>query len=125
MIYPYKKPTLGAWGEKVAANYLAKLGFEILERNYTTNLGELDLIAKEGGVVVFVEVKTRTSRSFGLPQESVNFKKQNKIVRVALQYLQQHRLSHRTWRIDVVAIVMNRRTHKVENIELIRNAVTR
>ena len=125
MIFPYKKPTLGDWGEKVAANYLQRQGYQILDQNYKTKLGELDIVAKEGEVIVFVEVKTRTSRSFGLPQEAVNFKKQNKIIRMALQYLRDHRVSEATWRADVVAVVMDRRTHRVENIELIRNAIIR
>ena len=124
MFIPYKRPTLGDWGERIAVNYLMKQGYEILDRNYKTKLGELDIVAKEGDIIVFVEVKTRSSRSFGLPQEAVNFKKQNKIMRMALQYLQDHKLAG-SWRIDVVGIVMNRRTRHVEDIDLIRNAVIR
>ena len=122
-LLPHKKPTLGDWGEKIAVNYLMKQGYEILDRNYKTKLGELDIVAKEGDIIVFVEVKTRSSRSFGLPQESVNFKKQNKIMRMAMQYLQNRGLRG-TWRIDVVAIVMDK-NRRVENIDLIRNAVIR
>ena len=120
---PLKKITLGNWGERVAKNFLIRQGYGILCTNYKTKLGELDIVAKEEGMIVFVEVKTRSSRSFGLPQEAVNFKKQNKIMRMGLQYLQDHDL-HETWRIDVVAIVMNK-NHNVENIDLIRNAVIR
>ena len=120
---PYKRPSLGDWGEKIAANYLMKQGYEILDRNYKTKLGELDIVAKEGDIIVFVEVKTRSSRSFGLPQEAVNFKKQNKIMRMALQYLRDRELRG-TWRIDVVGIVMDK-NRRVENIDLIRNAVIR
>ena len=94
-----------------------------MDRNYKTKLGELDIVAKEGDIIVFVEVKTRSSRSFGLPQEAVNFKKQNKIMRMALQYLRDRELRG-TWRIDVVGIVMDK-NRRVENIDLIRNAVIR
>ena len=122
MIYGHKIK-FGDWGERVAKNYLIRQGYEILTTNYKTRLGELDIVAKEEGVIVFVEVKTRSSKAFGLPQESVNFKKQNKIIRMALQYLRDHQIQ-RTWRVDVVAIVMSP-TRRVENIELIRNAVIR
>ncbi len=122
-VLPFKKPSLGDWGEKIAVNYLMKQGYQILDRNYKTKLGELDIVAKEGDIIVFVEVKTRSSRSFGLPQEAVNFKKQNKIMRMAMQYLQNRDLKD-TWRIDVVGIVMSK-NRRVENIDLIRNAVIR
>ncbi len=120
---PFKRPSFGDWGEKVAVNYLMKQGYQILDRNYKTKLGELDIVAKERDIIVFVEVKTRSSRSFGLPQEAVNFKKQNKIMRMAMQYLQNRDLRG-TWRIDVVGIVMSK-NRRVENIDLIRNAVIR
>lgn len=120
----YNKQSIGAWGEKKARNFLIRQGYEILDTNYQTRYGELDIIAKEKDIIVFVEVKTRSSRSFGLPQEAVNFKKQNKIIRMALQYLSDRDLKA-TWRVDVIGIVMNRRERKVEDIDLIRNAVIR
>ena len=122
---PIKKISFGDRGERVALNYLRNQGYEILARNYKTRLGEIDIIGQESDIITFIEVKTRSSRSYGLPQESVNFKKQNKIMRMALQYLQEHDLEGVSWRIDVVAVIMDRRTHSVENIELIRNAVMR
>jgi len=123
MDYFYQRPKLGDWGERIAKNYLLKQGYQILATNYKTKLGELDIIAEEGDILAFVEVKTRSSRSFGLPQESVNFKKQNKIIRVALQYIKDHKFQG-TWRVDVVAIVMDK-NRRVESIDLIRNAVIR
>jgi putative endonuclease len=120
----FHKQTLGNLGEKIAANYLIRQGYKIIGTNYKTKLGEIDIIAQEDNILVFVEVKTRSTKTFGLPQEAVNFKKQNKIMRIGMMYLSDHNINL-SWRIDVVAIVMDNRTHKVENIELIRNAVTR
>lgn len=116
------KKSLGDFGEKIAEGYLKKHGYTILEKNYRTRFGEVDIIAKEGEIICFVEVKTRTGTDFGLPQEAVNFKKQNKIIRAALAYITENKFKG-TWRIDVVAILIdkNKKTH---NIELIRNATS-
>ena len=95
---------LGAEGERVAKAYLQTKGFRILHENYSTPLGEIDLIAKEGGVVVFVEVKARTSGEFGPPQASVTLAKQRQIVKVARLYLQRERLAEVACRFDVVAV---------------------
>ena len=80
MIYGHKIK-FGDLGERIAKNYLIRQGYEILDTNYKTKLGEIDIVAKEDDILVFVEVKTRSSRSFGLPQESVNFKKQNRQIK--------------------------------------------
>lgn len=117
------KQTLGQLGEKLALKYLEKEGYEILDRNFRTRAGELDIVAKDGGILVFVEVKTRSSRAFGLPQEAVDFRKQNKIIRMALEYMREKRV-YGTWRVDVVAVEMDQ-SRKLKNIELIRNAVIR
>ncbi len=77
----------GLKGEDLAVNYLKKKGYRILEKNYRTPLGEIDIIAEKKGTVVFVEVKTRTSDAFGLPEEAVTRQKQERIKKVALLYL--------------------------------------
>jgi len=113
--------TLGQLGESMAVNYLKKHKYSIVETNFRTRFGEIDIIAQEGDILVFVEVKTRSGKDFGLPQEAVGFKKQNKMVRMALKYVSDHQYKD-TWRIDVVAILFEKKEFK--NIELIRNAVT-
>lgn len=79
--------TLGRKGEDAAAEFLKKKGYLIVRTNYRTPLGEIDIIAKDGDVVVFVEVKTRADDSFGHPYEAVTSRKREKMRRVALCFL--------------------------------------
>ena len=74
-------------GEAGAVKFLKKQKYKILERNFTTKLGEIDIIAKEGGTYIFAEVKARTGQMFGLPREAVTAEKQRKIRRLAQEYL--------------------------------------
>ena len=78
----------GKQGEIIATNYLKKKKYKIIETNYTNKIGEIDIIAKKEDEIVFIEVKSRSSTKFGLPNEAVNITKQNKIHNVALYYLQ-------------------------------------
>ncbi|MEW6659408.1 MAG: YraN family protein [Thermodesulfobacteriota bacterium] len=110
---------LGDAGEDLAAAALKKQGYKILERNYTTPLGEIDLIARHGGEVVFIEVKTRKSLRFGEPQDAVSPPKQARLRRLADYYLKQKRLGEVPVRFDVVAITMAAGDPRVE---LIQNA---
>jgi len=109
----------GAAGEDVAVSYLQKAGYRILQRNYRTRIGEIDVIAREGDTLVFVEVKTRSGRGFGLPQAAVDYKKQSKITRVALTYLSQKKEMEMHCRFDIVAVWKQIAGFQVE---LIRNA---
>ncbi|MBR5997800.1 MAG: YraN family protein, partial [Deltaproteobacteria bacterium] len=84
------RQALGRWGEDLAAAYLQQRGMVILERNFRGKRGEVDIIARDGGDLVFVEVKTRRSDTFGTPQEAVNRRKQMQILHVAEIYLQSH-----------------------------------
>lgn len=97
---------IGRWGETTAAEYLSKRGYAILGRNARTRYGEIDLLARAPeGMLVFVEVKTRTSRSFGYPEEAVDARKLGHLVASAEAYLQEHvELEVQGWRIDVIAI---------------------
>lgn len=95
---------LGKEGEDRAAKYLAGLGYTILERNYRTPSGEIDLIALHRGAVVFVEVKTRTSEAYGSPELAVNLRKQRRMIKAALGYLKYKKLHQVPCRFDVVAI---------------------
>jgi putative endonuclease len=94
---------VGIEGEVVARRFLEGLGFRILEGNFASPLGEIDLIAQEGDVLVFVEVKTRRSTRFGTPAEAVHPRKQRQIVRVAEAYMRERRLKV-PCRVDVVAV---------------------
>ena len=99
----YKK-FLGRAGEIMAAEFLKKKGFKILEKNYKTPLGEIDVIADDDGTLVFVEVKTRSSDEYGQPSEAVNYKKQQKYKRVSLYYLQRAHKLDAPCRFDVIEI---------------------
>ncbi len=99
----YKK-LLGRIGEKTATDYLKKKGYKVLHTNYKTRLGEIDIIAKDGENVVFVEVKTRSNEKFGLPSEAVNKRKREKYFKVASEFLIRNHLTNAPCRFDVVEI---------------------
>jgi len=114
----FKKLT-GDKGESFACDILKKKGLVIVERNYRTKLGEIDIIALDGEVLVFVEVKTRSSRKFGEPQEAVNFRKQHTIRNVAMCYLKEKNLVDKiSIRFDCLAILgTDERNFEAEHIE--------
>ena len=103
----------------MAFRFLKKNGYRIIERNYVCKMGEMDIIAKEKDTLVFVEVKTRTSITFGPPQLAVNPTKQMQLSKVALSFLKEKRLEDVKARFDVVAILLR---PKGEEIELIKDA---
>ncbi|WP_093883911.1 YraN family protein [Syntrophus gentianae] len=109
----------GKIGEEMAAAYLEAAGYRILERNYRCPFGEIDIIAQEGDTLVFVEVKSRRSENYGLPQLAVGPEKQRRISKISLFYLQSHRLEPSDVRFDVVAILLR---PKNPSIELIKDA---
>ena len=98
------RSALGEEGERAAARFLESRGYRILERNYRTRRGEIDLIAEDGRVLVFVEVKVRLDDRFGGPAAAITRAKQARIARLAQQYLAWRRLSDRPCRFDVVLI---------------------
>lgn len=100
------RQSLGRWGENLAADYLQERGYEILAQNVRTPHGELDLVARHvaDNVIVFVEVKTRATSTFGFPEEAVTPRKQAHLLNAAQTYIQQHPDSRCDWRIDVIAI---------------------
>ena len=118
-----RKDLLGRKGEEAAARHLASLGYTIRARNVRTPYGEVDLIAVRGESTVFVEVKTRRSRTYGLPEEGVTARKRRRLTASAQYYLQDHGLSATPWRIDVVAVECDR-AGTVKRIEVFENAVT-
>lgn len=100
-----KRIGLGKEGEDFAAKLLKKDGYKIKERNYRSPAGEIDIIATEGDTIAFVEVKTRSNKSFGTPEEAVNIRKQQQIIKAAMHYLQQSaKVEERPARFDVVSV---------------------
>lgn len=96
---------LGDRGERAAVRFLKRQGYRIIAKQYRNNYGEVDIIAQDGKVIVFVEVKTRTSRNDGQPFEAVDLRKQEKITRVALAWLKQYGRLEQPARLDVVSIL--------------------
>jgi putative endonuclease len=107
---------VGKTGEALAAKYLEDRGYQIIEQNFTSRYGELDLVARDGDSIVFVEVKTRTSSAFGEPEDSVTPEKLERIINTALLWLQANPDQPDDWRIDVVAILMDHQ-NQIEDIQ--------
>lgn len=107
---------LGVKGEQMATEYLISKNYNIISRNISyPNVGEIDIIAKDGGTLVFVEVRTRADNAFGHPLETLTKGKLNKIVKASRRYLQEYKVSASAYRYDVIAILN-------ENVEHIINA---
>lgn len=85
----YKK-FFGARGELLAVKYIKKQGYKLVKRNYTTPFGEADIVAEKDGETVFIEVKTRSGTSYGLPREAVDYKKQEKYRKIASYYMMKN-----------------------------------
>ncbi len=117
-----KRRDTGILGEKLACDFLGRNGYHIIETNYRCPEGEIDIIARHGEMLVFVEVRTKRSRRFGSPEESITPAKMEKLRTVAARYGQSHRNLPASWRIDVVAVQMER-SGQVSRIEIIENAV--
>ena len=112
--------TLGILGEELAFQYLKTRGYKILLRNYESPLGEIDLIAKEKGALVFIEVKTRSSDAMGVPSESVTAFKRHQIVKSARYYIQRYGIHDVLCRFDVVSVLIPKEGKA--SLELIENA---
>lgn len=113
------KTGLGKKGEELAVSYLKSKGFKILEKNLRSRFGEIDIIAKDHGTLVFIEVKTRTSEAFGLPIQGINEKKQERLRQLAMRYIAEKELIDKEVRFDVLGILQ---TDKITKIEHIPNA---
>ena len=124
------RQSLGKWGESVAAHYLQSHGYKIQERNARTPYGEIDIVAIQPSavsqdcidlypVIVFIEVKTRTSTAFGFPEESITVRKQAHMLAAAESYIQEHPKLGNDWRIDVIAIQCHgsRKKHSLKHFE--------
>lgn len=100
------RQTLGALGEELACQFLGMQGYKVLLRNYECALGEIDVIAKEDGALVFIEVKTRSSDELGLPAEAITPHKRRQMVKSAAYYLKRYGIHDVPCRFDVVAVMM-------------------
>jgi putative endonuclease len=100
---------LGRWGEVRAARFLERRGWVILARNYRFGRREIDLVARQGDLLAFVEVKTRAGSGYGVPQESITRLKRREVEAVAAHFVQRHGLERLTIRFDAVGIVVRRR----------------
>lgn len=116
---PMTRREVGALGEKLAADLLKGKGYEIVERNFRCRQGEIDIIARDGECLVFVEVRARRGSDFGAPEESVTHSKQERLVLLADAYLQTAGSRPPSWRIDVVAVELTSdgRASRLEHIE--------
>lgn len=114
-----KPQQFGQKAEDMAARYLKKHGYKIIARNHRTRSGEIDIIARDGETLVFVEVKARTTERFGSAKAAVTAHKQRQVCKVALGYLKMTDQSQVKARFDVVTVTRRRNTH---DIQLIRNA---
>jgi putative endonuclease len=105
---------LGKTGEDLACQELERRGYAIVARRYRRRGGELDIIARDGKTMVFVEVKAREGRAFGEASEAVTAHKRRKITQLALDYLMRHRLTNCPCRFDVVSIHFDAGTPVIE-----------
>ena len=114
---PLSKRLSGAWGEELALRYLMRQGYELVERNYRTRYGELDLILRKENTLVFAEVKLRRGLGFGDPLEAVTPRKQSTIRSLAVRYLSEKKPDFDTLRFDVVGILVSEGTPTVVHVE--------
>ena len=117
-----KRLKLGRVGEDEAVKFVKKQGYRILQTNYKTKSGEIDIIAEDKKVVAFIEVKTRTTGEYGSPLEAVNHHKQKKIIQVANQFLMNYKVENRECRFDIVAILAPTENPLTWEIDLIKDA---
>lgn len=116
-----ERKELGNFGEALAGQILAEKGYVILERNFRTRYGEVDLVAEDGEVLVFVEVKTRRSLSYGSGAEAVTRRKQQRLIRAALNYIHSRGWSNRPCRFDLLELSLDPEG-KLLSYELLQNA---
>jgi putative endonuclease len=101
---PERRRSLGRVGESIAGTFLNNKGYIILERNWRTPYGEIDMVARQSESIVFVEVKTRSSKSLGPPEISITPRKAEHMRSSAEYYIQQHPETNADWRIDLITI---------------------
>ena len=119
---PTRRSRLGSRGEDLARGYLSEKGYAILETNYRCQWGEVDIIARDGQCLVFVEVRTRRGGAYGTPEESITREKAQRLIATAQSYLEERNIPGREWRIDLVSVELDQRG-RLEPLRHIQNAV--
>lgn len=112
----------GRQGEAIAVQALRAHGYQIIDQNWRCRIGEVDVVAQEGGEWVFVEVKARHGASYGTPEEAVTDVKRSRLLQVGAAYLSEHDCEDVAWRVDVVAIELGQ-TGRVRRLSIYRDAV--
>ncbi|EOC99321.1 Endonuclease [Caldisalinibacter kiritimatiensis] len=97
---------MGSFGERQAIKYLKNNGYILLAKNFNTYFGEIDIIAKQNDVIVFIEVKARKNANYGYPYEAVNNKKQQKIIKTAYAYIKKMNLKNYQYRFDIIEVYL-------------------
>lgn len=111
---------IGKLGEKLAGNFLKSRGYRILNRNYRTPFGEIDLIVSQKNILIFVEVKTKTSESYSSPFSAITAYKKKTIIKNCKYYLKKHKLTANACRIDVIGITLDNKN----NLQILRHIKT-
>jgi putative endonuclease len=114
--------SIGLRGEDIAADYLKRKGYSVLNRNFRTPYGEIDLVSKQGSSIVFTEVKTRASKSLGPPEISITRRKADHMRSAAEFYIQEYGEQYDEWRIDVISVQIQ--TNEAPLIDHFENAIT-
>ncbi len=107
---------IGNLGEKIACQHLKENGYQILKRNFQKPWGEIDIIAQKQGIIIFIEVKTRTlTQNPTIPEQAVNYKKQLNLIKTAKTFIQQNKnLLSKPWQIDIIAVELNFKNRKAD-----------
>ena len=117
-----RRKKLGAWGEDLACQYLRENGVNVIEKNVYTPYGEIDVVGEINQSIIFIEVKTRKTSSYGYPEVSINRKKAEHMVNSAMSYMQNRNSPSLPWRIDVIAILVDE--NKPAKIKWFQNAIS-
>ncbi len=111
--------SLGADGEEIACKYLSELGYKILDRNFHSRFGEIDIIAKDSNCLVFVEVKARSNSSYGTPLEAITRSKLSKLIKTSQFFINQNKLGDIDYRFDAVEILFEDGRSQINHLKSI------
>lgn len=115
----YIRHEIGKIGENIACKYLQSIGYKIIEKNFESRQGEIDIIAIDKNEIVFIEVKTRTSKRYGTPIEAVNKNKQKHLMKTIKYYIYVKHLENKFIRIDVIEIFLSKNKYKLNHVKQI------
>ncbi len=116
---------VGMAGEQAARVYLENKGYEIIETNYRCTIGEIDIIAREGKTLVFVEVRTKTGTAYGRPEESIDLRKARQLRRLVFFYLQQKKLNSTSCRLDLIAVMLDKKEMAAQELKHLKGILSR